>query len=244
MSALALSVACSEGDDPPAAASTTTTSTSANTGGGGTTSSGGGSGGESTSTTGGGGAGGDGGSIVPADCDGTPALASGVSGVYMEVELLTPVAGWTEETAVSGYLGSSYFQWTDTMGGAPGDGDPFLSYCFEVETAGTYLLEIHGRRDHDVGTFCENAADDACNDVWVQIDGQGSGNQTWTKKMIKHAWGTWDWDEQWDPQNGSPFTTEIDLSAGTHVLGIAGRSHRVKIDAIRIYLMGTQPPTG
>jgi len=36
----------------------------------------------------------------------------------------------------------------------------------------------------------------------------------------------------------------LELSPGAHVLGVAGRSHGVKIDAIRIYLKGTEPPSG
>jgi len=177
------------------------------------------------------------------DCDGIPVLASGVDGVYIEVEAIDAAARWTEESdaAYAGFSGS-YFQWTDTMGGAPGDGETALEYCFAVETEGTYLLEINGRRDHDAGTFCETSENDGCNDVWVQIDGQGSGDQTWTKKMQSGPWEEWRWDGNWDPQNGSPFRTELELSEGPHLLGVAGRSHRVKLDAIRIYLEETEPP--
>ena len=177
------------------------------------------------------------------DCDGIPVLVSGAEGVYMEVEAIDAAASWTEESdaAYAGFSGS-YFQWIDTMGGAPGDRETALEYCFAVETEGTYWLEINGRRDHDEGTFCETSENDGCNDVWVQIDGQGSGEQTWTKKMQSGPWEEWRWDGNWDPQNGSPFRTELELSAGPHLLGVAGRSHRVKIDAIRIYLEETDPP--
>lgn len=178
------------------------------------------------------------------DCDGIPVVASGVGAVYMEAELIDATADWTEESdaAYPGFTGS-YFQWNDTFGSAPGEGETALQYCFAVETEGTYWLETHGRRDQDVGTFCETSENDGCNDIWVQIDGQGSGDQTWTKKMQSGPFGQWQWDDRWDPQNGSPFRTEIELSAGVHLLGIAGRSHRVKLDAIRIFLAETDPPT-
>lgn len=182
-------------------------------------------------------------SVVVETCPGdVPVLVSGVDGVYFEVEAIEATADWTEETADDGFFGDSYFQWIDARRGAPDDDDPFLAYCFAVETTGTYKLEVHGTRDNDVDTFCADAANDECNDIWVQIDGQGSGNQTWTKKMIKPPWGQWRWDANWDPQNGSPFPTEVELSAGPHLLGMAGRSHRVRIDAVRIYRVGTDAP--
>jgi len=174
-------------------------------------------------------------------CEESDVLATGSEGVYLEVEAIDPVDGWTEESAVSGYQGDAYFQWEDRRAGRPDD-DVVLSYCFRLDTPGTYLLEVRGRRDQDAGTECEGAANDECNDVWVQIDGSGHEDQSWTKKMIKPPWGEWQWNDRWDPMNGSPFQTQLELDAGRHVLAIDGRSHRVKIDAIRIYRMGTEPP--
>ena len=182
-------------------------------------------------------------SPAPEVCsEGLPVLVSGEDGVYFEIEALDATAGWTLDTADAGFFGTGYFVWGDERGRSPRDDDPFLEYCFRVENAGTYALEIHGTRIQDPGTFCEDAANDECNDIWVQIDGKGSGDQDWTKKMIKPNWGQWRWDPNWDPQNGSPFPTEVELSAGLHVLGIAGRSHRTRIDAVRFFREGTDAP--
>jgi hypothetical protein len=113
--------------------------------------------------------------------------------------------------------------------------DAVLAYPFSVETGGLYLFEVRGRRDHE--GWCTDAADDACNDIWVKID-----DGAWTKKMIKQGtWGAWIWDGKWEP-GASVITTEITLTPGAHSYLISGRSNGVKIDAIRIYMDGTSPP--
>lgn len=213
--------------------------------GGGTRTGGSTNGGDGDATGGSDPTGGDG-DAPSVTCDGTPLIASGVDGVYFEVEAIDPVGDWTEETVVDGHFGDSYFQWIDEKVNAPDENDAVLRYCFAVETAGSYRMEFRGRRDREEGTFCETSASDGCNDVWIQVDGKGAFHggeqQIWTKKMIKPPWGEWGWNDRWDPENGAPFAVEIELEAGAHVLGVSGRSHRVKLDAVRIWLDGTDKP--
>lgn len=166
---------------------------------------------------------------------------NGKSGVYIEVESVDPTSHWTEETSIGGFYGESYFNWGDpasnTHGitGAPSSDGDALHYSFTIDTPGTYLAEVRGRRDHE--GWCTDAANDACNDVWSRMD-EGK----WTKKMIKQGtWEKWIWDGKYEP-GSSVITAEYDLSAGRHTYSLAGRSNGVKIDAIRIYLKGTTPP--
>ncbi|MBN2343240.1 MAG: hypothetical protein JXX29_09735 [Deltaproteobacteria bacterium] len=163
---------------------------------------------------------------------------TGLTGVYFEVESIPPVAPWVEETIYDDYSGTSYFRWpdvADNSNGITANQDAALVYEFSVGTSGTYLVEVRGRRDHE--GWCTDAADDACNDVWVKMD-----DGDWIKKMIKQGtWGEWIWDGKWEP-GGSVITTEIQLNAGRHTYRISGRSNGVKIDAVRIYLQGTIAP--
>jgi serine-aspartate repeat-containing protein C/D/E len=163
---------------------------------------------------------------------------NGKTGVYIEVESISPVFPWVEETSKTGYYGTGYFRWPDENDGPNGITDSqnaVLNYDFSIGTSGTYLFEVRGRRDHE--GWCETAKDDACNDIWVKID-----NGKWTKKMIKqNTWAAWVWDPQWEP-GSSVIKTEVNLTQGSHSYSISGRSNGVKIDAIRIYLKGTTAP--
>jgi hypothetical protein len=165
-------------------------------------------------------------------------MPNGETGVYFEVESIEPVFPWVEETVYDNYLGSSYFRWpdvADNQHGITNSQDAVLVYDFSIGESGTYLFEIRGRRDHE--GWCVDAANDACNDLWVKID-----DGDWTKKMIKQGtWGEWIWDPKWEP-GSNVITTEVYLDAQNHTYSISGRSNGVKIDAVRIYRKGTTPP--
>lgn len=172
-----------------------------------------------------------------AACD--PDAGEGPEGLLIEMESINPVAPFTFETTHAGYSGEGYLQWpysqVDSQHGIDHAQEAILEYEFEIGQPGTYLFEVRGRRDR-IG-WCEDAPDDACNDVWIAVD-----DAEFTKKMVKHKWGKWDWNGKWDPENGSPFTMEVELCKGVHSVSISGRSNGVSLDALRIYRSGSEPP--
>jgi len=157
--------------------------------------------------------------------------------VYVEVESVNAVSPWELQTEKTGYSGAGYFFWTagDNMGGGTG----VLTYEVNLAESGKYVFDLLCRRDQK--GMCEGEASDQCNDIFVDI---GSG---WSKKMVKHTtedlanqiwahWDEWMWDPSWD------HGPDMNLSAGSHTIKIAGRSKGVKIDAFRMYIEGTTPP--
>jgi hypothetical protein len=154
--------------------------------------------------------------------------------VTIEVESIAPQSPWVKRTALSGYSGTAYFEWTgrDNMSTPP---EGVLTYRFNIKRAGTYLIGVRGRRDQS--GVCAGAPSDACNDVFSRIDGA-----SWEKTMVKGPWGEWFWDEKWEP-GASVIPHEVNLSAGDHTISLGGRSKGVKIDAVRIRLKGATPPS-
>jgi hypothetical protein len=160
-------------------------------------------------------------------------VSSTDTGAYIEVESIAPQSPWVKRTALGGYAGSAYFEWTggDNMRTPPAG---VLTYRFNIKTAGTYVIGVRGRRDQS--GVCAGAPSDACNDVFSRIDGG-----PWEKTMVKGPWGEWFWDEKWEP-GPSVVSHEVNLSAGDHTISLGGRSKGVKIDALRIRLKGAAPP--
>ncbi|MBD3347148.1 MAG: hypothetical protein GF401_19005 [Chitinivibrionales bacterium] len=152
---------------------------------------------------------------------------------YIEVESIPAVAPWELSTDKSDFSGTGYFNWTETST-ITRDKQGILEYTFSLSSAGKYIIDFRGRRDHE--GVCEGEAYDQCNDIWTKMD-----NDSWSKTMVKGSWDTWIWNNRWEPQHGV-IKHELQLSAGSHTLSIAGRSKGVKIDCFAIYLDGSSRP--
>lgn len=155
---------------------------------------------------------------------------------YTEIEARDPVSPWVNGDSIAGFTGSGYFFWTagDRMSGTK---EGVMPYTFTVGQSGDYVIDFRGRRNHD--GICDGAANDLCNDIFVQVN-----DGSWEKHMIKRmGWDTWGWDHRYDKHGSGVVPHVQSLSAGQHTIRVAGRSKGVFLDALRIYKEGTTPPT-
>lgn len=139
--------------------------------------------------------------------------------VVMQIESI-PIAGdWVEETIISQYTGQSYYRWNGpNQFGNPGQG--VLTFNIEITAPGTY--DMQWRNFH----FGPDAGDE--NDAWVRMDGE-----PWAK-CYSSGIDQWNWHTLIEGPAFS-YQPNWNLSAGSHVLQISGRSHNFRIDQIHLY---------
>jgi hypothetical protein len=167
-----------------------------------------------------------------------PPPPTGTTSAWIEAESVTPVSSWAFSKSLEGYSGTGYLEWTaGDKTAEPVAGTRGMVYSFSVSKAGTYVVELRGRRDQT--GLCAGALSDACNDVFTRID-----THEWFKTMIKGPWGQWFWQSGIETAPSTITPAHYELTAGNHTLEILGRSKGVKLDAMRIYLKGTTAPTG
>ncbi len=155
-------------------------------------------------------------------------------GWYIEAESIPVVGDWILESKKPGYTGEGYIMNSNPSKISRGSR---MSYEFTVETAGTYIADLRGRRDRE--GVCENEAGDQCNDVYTAWDG-GNKVKTMVKRM---GWDQWGWQSTIEVAHHSFQKNMKDLEPGPHKFHLEIRSKGVKIDAIAIYKKGTGRPS-
>ena len=158
----------------------------------------------------------------------------------IEMEDLTmPSSGkWQIKTDNSGFSGSGYVAWNSGNKFSDPASNEIFEIGFEVPVAGDYTVFFRGRRDYGYCNCPACAANDECNDIHVKID-----NGNWIKTMVKGAFGSWIWQNSFEP-GGSVIQTVYTLTAGTHKIYIGGRSEGVQLDGFIIAPIGTTKPSG
>lgn len=121
------------------------------------------------------------------------------------------------------------FQTITTMDPAAGGR---AAYSFEVATPGEYTI-----------TAVLSAPDGDSNSLFVNIDAEPDGSMIWdidpTPGMSERT-ASWRGDGTAKANQFSP--KYFSLGAGTHTLVIRGREQNVRLDRIRLDLVGTPPP--
>ncbi len=149
--------------------------------------------------------------------------------VVIEIESAPAAPGWTEESSLAGFAGTSYYRWTGPNHfSTPGHG--ILAYDIEITTPGDYRLLLHNRHDHP--------QIDQENDVWVRMDGgpwfklySNNGNSTV---------GVWNWHSKFDLD--VDVDAHFELSSGAHRLEFSGRSHGFMLDRFHLVLPSVPNP--
>ncbi len=149
--------------------------------------------------------------------------------IVMECETVGPEAAWRIETDFAGYGGCAYLRW-DGANHFNNPGNGTLTFRFQVNTPGDYLMRMHVRHD--------NPDRSQENDCWVRMDGGA-----WDKHFnnFQGSVGVWNWDSVLESTNAKPI---YNLTAGVHEFQVSGRSWGFKIDKISFFpqtTFGTDP---
>jgi len=162
------------------------------------------------------------GSLVPGRTDPLTFLPNQDGLIVMECENAGPPFGrWVEETEFAGYGGWSYLRW-DGPNFFSQPGRDILEFRFEIPVTGDYLLRMNVRHDNP------DSAEE--NDCWVRMDG-GAWDKHFNNYGVPSV-GVWNWNSVLEGTGQKPI---YNLTAGTHLFEISGRSHGFKID--RVHLM-------
>jgi hypothetical protein len=135
--------------------------------------------------------------------------------VVIDVESTPVVSGWAEETAISGYLGTSYY--TSTLDSFSTAGQGVLEYSFVVANAGAYQLQWRSRITEGTSStdFNDNYARlvDADGNAVVPIanDLVPTGAEYW-HKIYMNTVGSWIW--QASNHDNDPKAVAWNLTAG------------------------------
>lgn len=162
----------------------------------------------------------------------------------IEVES-APVAGdWSARTAVSGYTGSSYYEWRhgNTGTGTAGSGQGILSYPIRIPAAGTYRFQLRSHSPDPLGDY---------NDLYARIQGEGSTanavdpspegtntdfvnmENTWFKVYMNTV-DDWSWDARHVDNDPHEIFFIFD-APGEYTVEFSGRSNQFKPDRFVIY---------
>ena len=147
--------------------------------------------------------------------------------VVVDLESGSAGGGWTEETALAGFTGTSYLRWTGAnLFGTPGT-DPF-GFDIWIEDPGRYNFRIHNRHDDPDSTMA--------NDLWVRMDGG-----EWVKAF---SWqrGQWTWATQHEFSATNKPQAEYTLDRGNHRIEFSGRSFDFMVDRFHLYDDGVLDP--
>lgn len=162
-----------------------------------------------------------------------------------EAEAIEPAEYWYERTGnyvlkgsytTAGASSNGCFHFTgNTESSGPPKG--IMEYHIRITNPGTYRL-----RAITMEAPIDGGAWDQANDCYIQMVGQ-DGIDGQLTKFVRHG-GSWVWG--WDADletHGTPRFREpiYQLSVGTHVLRVAGRSKNFLIDKIVIFKEGTSP---
>lgn len=124
---------------------------------------------------------------------------------------------------LAGHTGAGYLYWNggNRYGGA--DSNDVLRYRLFIATPGRYTLHFHvSSRGAE--------RDDLNNDCWLRMD-----EEKWYKTFQASTEG-WKWGARFDHHADGKPEAHYQLSAGEHVLQLAGRSQGFHIDRIHLCL--------
>ncbi|MEM1448638.1 MAG: hypothetical protein AAGI22_05965, partial [Planctomycetota bacterium] len=140
--------------------------------------------------------------------------------LVVEFESGDAAGNWAEETALTGFTGTSYLRWTGpNLFNTPGT-DTF-GFDLWVEDAGRYHFRIHNRHDDPDSTMS--------NDVWVRVDGGD-----WVK-VFSSTRGVWTWATRHEFSASDKPLAEYTLARGNHRIEFSGRSNDFSIDRFHLY---------
>ena len=152
---------------------------------------------------------------------------------FWEVEWMEPPPPWKLRSDLAGHSGSGFFDY-----GNNGRGKGEMKFRFKVTKAGKYIATIRGGRFREGS--CKNSPSDHCNDVFTKMDEK----MKYCKTMIKGGWDSWLWQSRIaECGDYSARPVKYDLQVGEHTFYLKGRSNGMKVDAVAVYLEGTQQPT-
>jgi hypothetical protein len=144
--------------------------------------------------------------------------------LVFEAESVPPRGDWKLETSMAGFTGTGYVTWTGPdLFGAPGK--DAAAWTFRVGRAGRWRLRIRNRHD-----FADSTLQ---NDCFTKMD-----DGPWIKTFSSRR-GEWTWATSHELESGKP-PASYELSAGTHVFRISGRSKGFSIDRVHLALEGAE----
>ena len=159
--------------------------------------------------------------------------------LMMETESEGP-NGWT----VNFGGGMTYYTWEggDYWGGGDAGNFGYLSYPFEISTAGTYRFQMHSLQ----GNFANPDAED---DVWINFPGAswvttvGGGTVPLNgyTKIYQNDVSGWSW-ETYAQFDGSEIYVTFP-AAGIYNLEMSGRSNGFSVDRFVLYMGSLDPNT-
>ena len=130
-----------------------------------------------------------------------------------------PANGWTTETALSGYTGSSYYRWPGPRQTTPGTGS--LAYRFQVDQSGDYAVR-----------FRINAPRNDANDLWARLD-----DGPWYR-VNTHLRGAWTLNTVIEVSGVNRQWFARLVPGVTHTLEITARGSDLALDQVRVWRQG------
>ena len=139
-------------------------------------------------------------------------LPNATGAVVLECEEHEAIGSWAFETVLPGFSGDGYFRWNGpNFFNTPGTDT--LSYAFQVDTPGSYVMRIWSQQTNPDSTLE--------NDVWARVD-----DGTW-EKVFGFQVGVWNPNAIVE-DTGQVF--QVTLGAGLHTLQLSGRSNNFRVD--------------
>ena len=177
--------------------------------------------------------------------------------VVMDVEFVDPMTGWTEDTRIPGFTGSSYYVATG-FDSFTTPGKSILTYKFAVTKSGSYQLQWRSAITDKNGGFFDLHSEH--NDSWAQmlnasgavvapdnaasLDGgrTDSSGLRWFKAYT-NVKNTWSW--QASNVDGGPLSLYWTLQPGqVYEFRVSLRSQGHAIDRIVLWDRSLDPPYG
>lgn len=177
--------------------------------------------------------------------------------VVMDAEFVEPVSGWTEDTRIAGFTGSSYYVATG-LDSFSTPGKSTMTYKFMVTKSGSYQLQWRSAITDKNGAFFDLHSEH--NDSWAQmlnasgavvapdnaasLDGgrTDSSGLRWFKAYT-NVKNTWSW--QASNVDGGPLSLYWTLQPGqVYQFRVSLRSQGHAIDRIVLWDRSLNPPYG
>lgn len=150
--------------------------------------------------------------------------------IIIEAEDTNQTEGWDVRTAVAGFTGSSYIQWTGANRFFEREARPGNIYTFTLERGGNYQFRFRSRIMQG-----NNATEH--NDTWVSFpSGRNIPGEEPLDGYTKAYMGPlnqWSWVTATVDGQGKPIRQFF--SAGTHTVQLSGRSTGHAVDRIALY---------
>ncbi|MEM0964906.1 MAG: DUF5060 domain-containing protein [Verrucomicrobiota bacterium] len=154
--------------------------------------------------------------------------------VIFDVEAMDPVAPWSEETSVNGFLGTSFFRGTEDHFNNPGQG--VIAYPVYISNAGRYQLQWRSRIMLGDNTTEHNDSFARLTDAsGTPVDPASNDNDP-TGDWYKVYMNTTGWSWQTSNKDNDARSLSWDLQANTlYYLEIAVRSNHHAVDRIGLW---------